>query len=576
MFRLNNLTTHINSILKDKSSSIMISKTDFKRFVSLSILVSTVFFTAMCTDGNQNRSHGETPDLVIGITVDQMRPDYVSRYWEKLSDGGFKRLVKEGFSFTNTHFNYMPTATGPGHASIYTGAPPSIHGAMGNTWYVRELNKKINVIEVPGYEGVGSNSSYDGNKAPSNILTTTIGDELRLHTNNRSKVIGISRKDRGAILPAGHTGDAYWYEPNTGNFVTSTYYRDELPKWVQEFNDRNLAAEYLSKQWETLLPEDEYVESIEDSNSYERIFRGQDEPVFPYDLSFLEEEYGLGILSYTPFSNDLLLDLAIAAMEGESLGNGPTTDLLSIAFSGIDAVGHRYGPASKEMQDTFLRLDRTLAELISYVGETYGSDNVLIFLTSDHGVAHVPDYVTSQQIPGGHFDVSAHMDALSNHMMEMYGVDLYQAYSNFEIFLDNEAIRENGLSRREVQEEVARFMLTREGVAGALTAESLRKNQFTDGVKKRVQNGYNSKRSGEVMFWLEPQITHGTANRGSSHASPWNYDTHAPLYWYGWNIPAGESVKPVHITDIASTVATFLNSPFPNGNMGNPLNDDIK
>src|SRR5690625_1242218 len=199
----------------------------------------------------------ERPVLVIGIMVDQLRPDYISRFWSKLSDGGFRRLVNEGFTFTNMHFNYMPTATGPGHASVYTGTTPSYHGAMGNSWYVRDLDRSINVIEVPGYEGVGSEPGAGNNKGRGNLLTTTIGDELRLHTNFRSKVIGISRKDRGAILPGGHTGHAYWYEGSTGNFVTSTFYMDELPEWVQEFNARNLAQEYLSQPWETLLPIEE-------------------------------------------------------------------------------------------------------------------------------------------------------------------------------------------------------------------------------------------------------------------------------------------------------------------------------
>ncbi|MEX0721516.1 MAG: alkaline phosphatase PafA [Balneolaceae bacterium] len=554
----------------------MLIKDGFKWVLSLLLLFSAAFGSGCNKSISNLKTEEHPPTLVIGITVDQMRPDYLSRFWDKLGDDGFKRLLNEGFSFTNTHFNYMPTATGPGHASIYTGTTPSVHGIMGNSWFKRDLNRSINVIEVPGYKGVGSAPGYDGRKSPENMLTTTIGDELRLHTNNRSKVIGISRKDRGAILPAGHTGEAYWYEPKTGNFVSSDYYMDELQAWVLDFNSRKLADEYLSGRWETLLPIEEYVESIEDNNPYERIFRGQKAPVFPYDLSALKDEYGTAILSTTPFSNDLLLELAIATMEGAKLGRNSTTDILAIGFSAVDAVGHFFGPASKELQDTFLRLDRNIAQLLKYVDQEHGKENVLIFLTSDHGVAHVPDYVTSQKIPGGHFDISENMNALSEHLSNIFGADVYLNYSNFEIFLNHEILNAKGLNHYEVQNEAARFLLTLDGVTGVLTAESLTYNNFTSGIKMRVQNGFNPKRSGDVLFWLEPQITHGTAPRGSSHASPWSYDTHAPLYWYGWNITAGKSSAPVGITDIAPTLSTFLKIPFPNGNTGNPLNDYMK
>src|SRR5690554_3175756 len=213
--------------------------------------MKTIFSLAACaislsmlfpfpSQAQSEKAAHETPKLVVGIMVDQMRSDYIHKYWDKFGEDGFKRLVNEGFTFTNNHFDYMPTATGPGHASVYTGTTPSVHGVMGNSWYVRELDKSINVIEVPGFEGVGSVEGKEGDKAPGNMLSTTVGDELRLHTNNRSKVIGVSRKDRGAILPAGHTGDAYWFEGSTGNFVTGTFHRKELPAWVKEFNDRKL------------------------------------------------------------------------------------------------------------------------------------------------------------------------------------------------------------------------------------------------------------------------------------------------------------------------------------------------
>jgi len=288
------------------------------------LLVLLVLSACNRSDRGQSYYEPEKPKLVVGIMVDQLRPDYIERYWDKLGDDGFKRMVQGGFTFTNHHFDYMPTATGPGHAGVYTGTTPAIHGAMGNSWYRRELNRSVNVIEVPGsdYRGVGSRPNSETLKGPGNMMVTTVGDELRLHTNLRSKVVSISRKDRGAILPGGHTGDAYWFEWETGNYVTSTYYRDELPGWVQEFNSRNLAEEYLSEPWETLLPIEEYVESMEDDNPYERTHEGQQAPVFPHDLPTLVAEHGHGpeLLAYTPFSDKQLMKLAIAAIEGENLG----------------------------------------------------------------------------------------------------------------------------------------------------------------------------------------------------------------------------------------------------------------
>lgn len=556
------------------------------RHVSLVTLFTT--FTAiallLASCGQKERKDMERhfeqkPQLVVGIMVDQFRPDYVDRFWDNLSENGFKRLVREGFSFTNFHFDYMPTATGPGHAGVYSGTTPAVHGAMGNSWYVRELDRSINVIELPGYEGVGSAPDYDGSKGPGNMLTTTVGDELRLHTNFESRVVGISRKDRGAILPAGHTGDAYWYEGPTGNFVTSTYYRDELPGWLQEFNSRNLAEEYLSEPWEPLLPIEAYeARSIGDDNPYERPFAEGVPPVFPHDLPALIRDHGYdaGLLGATPLHDRLLTDLAIAAIEGEGLGRGNATDMLAISFSALDAVGHRFGPAAIETQDAFLRLDREFARLLDYLDREFGKENILFFVTSDHGVVHVPDYLSDNRVPAGHFDTSAKLDSIREFLESAYGVDLLLAYSNWNLFLDHELMERNNLDHSQVQLELARFVRSLDGVAGSLTADALTYSEFTRGIPMRAQKGFNQKRSGDVVFWLDAQHTPGTAPQGTTHGSPWIYDTHAPMYWYGGGIKPGRSAAPSFISDIAPTVATFLGSPLPSGTTGKPLNDLIK
>ncbi len=520
----------------------------------------------------------QTPSLVVGIMVDQMRPEYIYRFWNHLGENGFKRLVNGGFTFTNTHFNYMPTSTGPGHASVWAGSTPAVHGVMGNSWYVRELNRSINVIEIPEFEAVGGTEETDGAKGPGNMLTTTVGDELRLHTNNRSRVIGISRKDRGAILPAGHTGDAYWYDGETGNFITSTYYRNELPDWLVDFNDLRLPAEYLSEPWETLYPIATYIESREDDNTYEGLIRGQEAPVFPHDLPYLMRDHGhnYGLLNSTPFSDKHLMRLAIAAIEGEQLGHGDVTDILAISFSAIDAVGHRYGPASKEIQDAFIRLDSYLGTLLDYLEENFGKENFLVFLTSDHGGLHVPEYLADQKIPSKRINFADYVPELRQYITDKYGQDFIIAGGAYELFFDRDYIESQGLNLGEVQKDIARYLLRFEGVAGALAAETLITTEFTRGIPKIVQEGFNKKRSGDVMIWLEPMKYPSGGTTGTGHGSPWVYDTHAPMHWYGAGVPHGRSAARTYITDIASTVATFLNSPFPSGNTGNPLNDYMK
>jgi predicted AlkP superfamily pyrophosphatase or phosphodiesterase len=527
---------------------------------------------------SHNPYYEEKPAIVVGVIVDQMRPDYIDRYWDMLGDDGFKRLVNQGFTFSHAKFDYMPTATGAGHAGVYAGTTPSEHGAIGNSWYVRELGRDMNVIEVPGYAGVGSASGYNGSKGPGNLLTTTFGDELRLHTNKRSKVVSMSRKDRGAILPSGHLGDAYWYEASTGNFVTSTFYHEELPEWVGVFNSLNLAQAFLSEPWKTLHPIENYTASIDDDNPYERRFVEEVPPVFPHNLPMLVEKYGMdpGLLSYTAFSDELLLEFAFAAIEGESLGIRDVTDILSISFSALDGVGHMFGPASVEVQDTFLRLDALISRLLNHLDEQVGEENYLLFLTSDHGAPHVPEYLTDLGIPGGYVNLNEEEKSIRGFISETWGADFLLAISNFQLYFDHDVMIELGLDHGEIQTRVARFVLHREGVSGVLTADALTFNEFTKGIRGWVQKGYHQQRSGDVMFWLKPHTNRGTEYRGTDHNSPWVYDTHAPMHWYGWTVKPGRSTETVYISDIASTVTNFLGSPLPSGNTGHPMNRYLK
>lgn len=548
------------------------------KIFTLVLLLSTFIFMnsgrQLAESLAQPSSYEDTPKLVIGIIVDQMRPDYISRYWDKFSEGGFKRLVRQGFVFNNAHYGYMPTYTGPGYASVYTGTTPAVHGIIGNSWYNREMKRYTHVTEDPEVTGVGTDGE-EGLMSPRWLLTTTFGDELRLHTNMRSKVVGLSLKDRGSILPAGHVGDAYWLEHSTGRFISSSFYKDELPGWVRDFNERNLVGRFLSQPWETLHPIEAYIESIDDDNPYEGAFSGQERPLFPHNLPEIAEEDGPVTIASTPFGDELLFELAYAVIEGEELGGGETPDLLSLALSSPDYVGHQFGPASKEIQDLYLRLDMQLERFLNYLDERFGTGNVLIFLTSDHGAVHVPEYLQDLDIPASRFDVKLAAEGVREFLKTNFDENFLLSFSNQQVFLDRARMEAHNLDVEEVQKRVVRHLMTYDGIAGALTRESLTYGEFSDGIRRLVQRGYNQKRSGDVAFWLDPQWIPRTST-GTTHGSPYAYDTHAPMIWYGWNVTAGRSAKRVYLSDIASTVATFLHSPLPSGNTGNPMNDYMK
>ncbi len=545
------------------------------------VWLSGAFLYTACA--HAQKQHYETPDLVVGIIVDQMRPDYIYRYWDKYGDDGIRRLVNQGFSFRNASFRQLQTSTGPGHAAQMTGATPSVHGLIGNVWYDRKLRRTINVIEdvESVYEGVGARPNYRGGKSPANMLTTTVGDELFLHTGERSRTVGISRKDRAAILPAGHTGSAYWYEAATGNFITSTFYHDELPDWLREFNDRNLHEKYLARVWEPLLPIEEYVESRADENPYEGDVGGYS--TFPIDLPRLvkEERYGPELLTSTPFGDELLLELAFAAIEGEELGKRGVPDIFTVGFSAADRLGHLFGPASKQVQDYYLRFDRYLARLLDYLDEEFGTENVLVFLTADHGGAYIPHYLRDLRITTGHPNTETHIDrsigqAVSDYMMESYGWNFLLSHSNHYLYLDHDFMDRDGLDHEKVRTDIKRFVLTLDPVAGAITADALNNAEFTEGIRARAQHSFHQKRSGDVAVWLKPQTRPDTGTGGTGHGTGWVYDTHVPLIFYGYDIPYGQSAAPAHVSDIAPTLSLYLNSPFPSGNIGNPLNDHMK
>lgn len=513
------------------------------------------------------------PKLVVGIVVDQMRYEYLHKFNDRFTDGGFKRLMNDGFMMKNAHYNYIPTYTGPGHSSVYTGTTPATHGIISNNWYVRDLGKMIYCAEDSTVTNIGG-SPGSGGISPRNLLTTTITDELRLSTNQRSRVVGIAIKDRGAALPAGHLGDAYWFDKETGEFMTSTYYKDEVPDWLRKFNRKNLAKKYLSNTWKPLYKSNSYIQSVADNNDFEVPFTGMETPEFPYDLeALMEKNGGIGLIASTPYGNDLTLDMAYATLEGEELGKGDETDFLAVSFSSTDYVGHRFGPSSMELEDTYLRLDQGLEKFFEYLDKEYGKGEYLVFLTADHAVAEVVNYMESINVPTGSFNSRFALMQLKGFTRQHYGEgDWILNTSNDQIFLNRDLIAEKEMNLDDVQEEIAEFMLRFDGVKEAYTASDMKRLEYTQGRKHLLQMGFNHKASGDVLLILEPSwLTN--SSRGTTHGTGYIYDTHVPVLFYGWNVKPGFSTRYCTITDIAPTVSMLLDIRIPNGATGQPIQE---
>ncbi len=512
------------------------------------------------------------PKLVVGVVVDQMRYDYITRFWDRFGKGGIKKLVSEGFNLRNNHFNYIPTYTGPGHASIYTGSAPQTHGIVGNNWFNKFEEQSVYCVGDPSVQSVGTNSNA-GEMSPHRLLTTSVADENRLHTQMRGKTIGIGLKDRGAILPAGHTANgAYWFHgKDEGKWITSSFYAEDLPQWVQEFNASGKADNYL-KPWTTLYETNTYVESGVDVNLFERGFRGKNDSGFPYDLKALSAQNGgYDILKDTPYGNSLTTDFAIAALKGENLGEDEFTDFLAVSYSSTDYVGHNFGVNSKEIQDTYLRLDQDLAKLIKALDEKVGEGNYTLFLTSDHGGVHVPAYLESVKIPSGYFDFGKLKEDLNAFLSTKYqNENLVENISNSQIFLNYDEVLKMNISSETLQEEIAHFLLQYDKVNRVFTRHQLQSTSFTEKIASAVDNGFNQKRSGDVALVLDPSVI-SYSRTGSTHGSGQNYDTHAPLIFYGKGIKQGNSLERTEIVDIAPTISALLGISFPNGATGRPL-----
>ncbi|MEP1032744.1 alkaline phosphatase PafA [Ekhidna sp.] len=514
----------------------------------------------------------EKPRLVVGIVVDQMRYDYISRYYSDFGQGGFKRLIEDGFVFKNAHYNYIPTKTGPGHASIFTGTTPARHGIIGNDWYEPSINRRVNCVEDTTVLVVGGVSN--GQVSPKNLYTTTITDELKLYYNFSSKVIGISLKDRGAVLPAGHNPNgAYWYDLRSGKMITSTYYSEKLPKWLEDYNKEKRPFKLLSGQWELFKDEDSYNESIADENEFEQPIRSGMGVSFPHNLSKYKKDPS--VLKYTPFTNTMIKEVALRAIDGESLGKDSIPDFLSISFSGTDDIGHRFGPRSMEVQDTYLRLDEEISELLNYLDESVGENNYLVFLSSDHGATDVPSYMYKNKMPGGYHNNGYIKSLLTDELSKIYGDgEWISSIINEQVYLNHGLINSKNLNATEVKKIVIKTLMKEDYVVEAFDKDLVANRNFTDPVLIRLQNGYNNKRSGDVLYNLTPSnLNDAFGRKGTDHRTPYAYDTHIPIIFYGHSIKKGSSIRQVDIIDIAPSLSLLLDISFPSGNTGNPLKE---
>jgi predicted AlkP superfamily pyrophosphatase or phosphodiesterase len=514
------------------------------------------------------------PKLVVGLVIDQMRWDYLYRFKELYGEGGFNRMLREGFSSENNFIPYMPTYTAVGHTTIYTGSVPAISGIVGNNWFDKTTGKGVYCTDDSTVLTVG-NTGKAGKMSPANLWVTTITDELRLSNNFKSKVIGIALKDRGAILPTGHSANAaYWYD--AGKWITSTHYMNDLPTWVEQFNSKDLGGKYMSKDWTTLLPMNRYDLSTEDEKPYENAIRGEKTVTFPHKLSLIPDSIKYESFRTTPFANTFTFDFAKAAIENEKLGRNSVTDFLAISISSTDYIGHSFGPNSVEIEDTYLRLDNEIADFLQYLDISLGIGNYTVFLSADHGVAHIPSFLAEHKIPGGNFEDADIKKELNQKLEADFGVkSIVQSLQNYQVYLNAGELEMQGKDIAAVKKAVIKALQAKPYIITAFETDKLSATTLPEPQKTMLANGYNPKRSGDIQFTLKPGYFDG-GKKGTTHGL-WNpYDAHIPCVFFGWGVKPGKTNRETYMTDIAPTIAALLQIQMPNGSVGKVITELIK
>jgi predicted AlkP superfamily pyrophosphatase or phosphodiesterase len=546
------------------------------------LLVSILFYSNVnaqtvknipINDKNATITKVNKPKLVVGLVVDQMRWDYLHRFANRFGNGGFKRLLNEGFSVDNTLIPYTPTYTACGHTSIYTGSVPAIHGIIGNDWVDPQTGLSNYCTQDKSVKPVGSDGKA-GLMSPKNLLANTITDELRLASNFRSKVIGIALKDRGSILPAGHTANAaYWYDGESGNWITSTYYMDKLPSWVEDYNKLKLPNKFYYKDWHTLYPIETYTQSTADDKPFERNFKNEKTSTFPHLLKYARDK-NFDLIRSTPFGNTLTLDMAKLAILSEDLGKGSETDFLAISCSATDYIGHQFGPNSIEVEDTYLRLDKDVEEFLNYLDKQVGKGEYLIFLTADHGGSHAAGFLNENKLPGGVVDDIQLVKDLNPVLEQKFKIkNAVVSGINNQILFNHNRLDSLNISLQEIKNFTINYLKKQPGFQNAVDLNNLSNTTLPAEIKNAITNGYNARRSGDIYFFFQPGWFDETRKNGGSHGA-WNpYDAHIPLVFMGWGIKQGKTSTTHYMTDIAATLASLLSIQMPNGNIGKPITE---
>ena len=574
------------------------------RAVALLLLLCLLFVNTGAQTGshanasvNQARTQRENsaaqrPRLVLLIVVDQFRYDYLERFGDLFVANGLRRLLRDGASWTNANYDHMPTYTAPGHAALLTGTWPAENGIIGNEWFDRETGKRITSVTDATTKAVGGGAADVVGASPRRLMASTLGDELRIVSNDRAKVIGISLKDRAAILPAGrHASAAYWFSSLSGRMISSDYYFNQLPAWVTAFNDTKPADKYFGARWDRLLADTREYErrAGPDAPAWEQVGNAPNSISFPHTITGGLTAPGRAFyesLDYTPFANDLLLAFTEQAIEHEQLGADADTDLLALSFSSNDYVGHRYGPYSQEAMDVTLRVDRQIAALLDYVDAHVGLQNTIVAFTADHGVAPIPEHATALNLPGGRISsadvLTAVRNAIKAHFARPneskdttadYVVDMLL---NNNIYFNPVALKRDAVDRAEVERVACEGALTVPGIARCFTRTQLERgaiDETTDVVARRVAHGFNARRSGDVVFVQEPYkyVTEGSAILPATHGTPYTYDTHVPLIIMGRGLVPGRYAQAATPADIAPTLANLLRVQAPSNATGRLL-----